>query len=216
VPEVGVEPTHPCGYGILSPARLPFRHSGIPRRQHQQRERSLANDKSHNAARLQSARSTTLVFVSDSGWAGESQRGGVLSRASAIPPLRHSRSTTTPAEFSKGPCCVLLESGVPPRSTIHESRTTASACPSGAAALGPGSPPLAAGRDSSAHDRAGTALGGAPRCPYEDASATPHRGPPARCPCAPEETPHRPRWADRRPPTRFSCWLAQCRGSSRV
>src|SRR5688572_29779776 len=23
VPEVGVEPTHPCGYGILSPARLP-------------------------------------------------------------------------------------------------------------------------------------------------------------------------------------------------
>ena len=23
MPEVGVEPTHPCGYGILSPARLP-------------------------------------------------------------------------------------------------------------------------------------------------------------------------------------------------
>lgn len=28
VPEVGVEPTHPCGRGILSPLRLPFRHSG--------------------------------------------------------------------------------------------------------------------------------------------------------------------------------------------
>ena len=28
VPEVGVEPTRPCGHGILSPARLPFRHSG--------------------------------------------------------------------------------------------------------------------------------------------------------------------------------------------
>ena len=30
VPEVGVEPTHGCPYWILSPARLPFRHSGIP------------------------------------------------------------------------------------------------------------------------------------------------------------------------------------------
>ncbi len=28
VPEVGVEPTNPCGRGILSPLRLPFRHSG--------------------------------------------------------------------------------------------------------------------------------------------------------------------------------------------
>ena len=28
VPEVGVEPTHPCGHRILNPARLPFRHSG--------------------------------------------------------------------------------------------------------------------------------------------------------------------------------------------
>ena len=28
VPEVGVEPTHGCPYWILSPARLPFRHSG--------------------------------------------------------------------------------------------------------------------------------------------------------------------------------------------
>ena len=28
VPEVGVEPTHTCVYWILSPARLPFRHSG--------------------------------------------------------------------------------------------------------------------------------------------------------------------------------------------
>ncbi len=28
LPEVGVEPTRPCGHWILSPARLPFRHSG--------------------------------------------------------------------------------------------------------------------------------------------------------------------------------------------
>src|SRR5438477_2312175 len=28
VPEEGVEPTHPCGQRILSPPRLPFRHSG--------------------------------------------------------------------------------------------------------------------------------------------------------------------------------------------
>ena len=28
VPEVGVEPTRPCGQRILSPSRLPFRHSG--------------------------------------------------------------------------------------------------------------------------------------------------------------------------------------------
>ena len=28
VPEVGVEPTRPCERGILSPLRLPFRHSG--------------------------------------------------------------------------------------------------------------------------------------------------------------------------------------------
>lgn len=28
VPEVGVEPTRPCGHRILNPARLPFRHSG--------------------------------------------------------------------------------------------------------------------------------------------------------------------------------------------
>src|SRR5262249_30919086 len=28
VPEVGLEPTQPCGHWILSPARLPFRHSG--------------------------------------------------------------------------------------------------------------------------------------------------------------------------------------------
>lgn len=30
VPEVGVEPTRPCGQRILSPPRLPFRHSGKP------------------------------------------------------------------------------------------------------------------------------------------------------------------------------------------
>src|SRR5690606_9631482 len=29
VPEVGVEPTRPCGHRILNPARLPFRHSGL-------------------------------------------------------------------------------------------------------------------------------------------------------------------------------------------
>ncbi len=28
VPEVGVEPTHPFRQRILSPSRLPFRHSG--------------------------------------------------------------------------------------------------------------------------------------------------------------------------------------------
>ena len=28
VPKVGLEPTHPCGYQILSLARLPFRHFG--------------------------------------------------------------------------------------------------------------------------------------------------------------------------------------------
>ncbi len=28
VPEEGVEPTRPCGQRILSPSRLPFRHSG--------------------------------------------------------------------------------------------------------------------------------------------------------------------------------------------
>jgi predicted alpha/beta-hydrolase family hydrolase len=31
VPEVGVEPTRPYGHRILSPARLPFRHSGMRR-----------------------------------------------------------------------------------------------------------------------------------------------------------------------------------------
>jgi hypothetical protein len=30
VPKVGLEPTRPCGHWILSPARLPFHHSGIP------------------------------------------------------------------------------------------------------------------------------------------------------------------------------------------
>ena len=29
VPEEGLEPTHCCQYWILSPARLPFRHSGL-------------------------------------------------------------------------------------------------------------------------------------------------------------------------------------------
>src|ERR1035437_6475191 len=29
MPEEGVEPTRPCGHWILSPARLPFRHSGV-------------------------------------------------------------------------------------------------------------------------------------------------------------------------------------------
>lgn len=29
VPEEGVEPTRPCGQRILSPPRLPFRHSGV-------------------------------------------------------------------------------------------------------------------------------------------------------------------------------------------
>ena len=28
VPGVGIEPTRPIGHGILSPARLPFRHPG--------------------------------------------------------------------------------------------------------------------------------------------------------------------------------------------
>ena len=28
VPEEGVEPSYPVGWGILSPLRLPFRHSG--------------------------------------------------------------------------------------------------------------------------------------------------------------------------------------------
>ena len=38
VPEEGVEPSRPCGHGILSPARLPFRHSGThaPRLKHRQ------------------------------------------------------------------------------------------------------------------------------------------------------------------------------------
>ena len=31
VPEVGVEPTRPEGHRILSPARLPFHHSGCIR-----------------------------------------------------------------------------------------------------------------------------------------------------------------------------------------
>jgi hypothetical protein len=29
VPEKGVEPSRPCGQRILSPPRLPFRHSGV-------------------------------------------------------------------------------------------------------------------------------------------------------------------------------------------
>lgn len=29
MPEEGLEPTHCCQYWILSPARLPFRHSGF-------------------------------------------------------------------------------------------------------------------------------------------------------------------------------------------
>ena len=29
VPEAGLEPALPCGKGILSPLRLPFRHSGV-------------------------------------------------------------------------------------------------------------------------------------------------------------------------------------------
>ena len=29
IPEVGLEPTRPCGQRILSPPRLPFRHSGL-------------------------------------------------------------------------------------------------------------------------------------------------------------------------------------------
>jgi hypothetical protein len=32
VPEVGLEPTLPEGNRILSPARLPFRHSGMRKR----------------------------------------------------------------------------------------------------------------------------------------------------------------------------------------
>ena len=28
MPEVGLEPTRPCGQRILNPSRLPFRHSG--------------------------------------------------------------------------------------------------------------------------------------------------------------------------------------------
>ena len=29
VPKEGLEPSHPCGYQILSLARLPFRHFGL-------------------------------------------------------------------------------------------------------------------------------------------------------------------------------------------
>ena len=29
VPKVGLEPTRACAHWILSPARLPFRHSGL-------------------------------------------------------------------------------------------------------------------------------------------------------------------------------------------
>lgn len=30
VPEAGLEPARPCGHRILSPVRLPLRHSGTP------------------------------------------------------------------------------------------------------------------------------------------------------------------------------------------
>ena len=41
IPEEGLEPTRPCGQRILSPSRLPFRHSG-----------SLARSKHHSGARV--------------------------------------------------------------------------------------------------------------------------------------------------------------------
>jgi hypothetical protein len=34
VPVAGLEPARPCGQGILSPLRLPFRHTGKPLRHH--------------------------------------------------------------------------------------------------------------------------------------------------------------------------------------
>ena len=34
IPEEGLEPTHPCGQRILSPPRLPFRHSGAGKSLH--------------------------------------------------------------------------------------------------------------------------------------------------------------------------------------
>ncbi len=40
VPEEGVEPTRPCGQRILSPPRLPFRHSGRGKTQHNTQSRS--------------------------------------------------------------------------------------------------------------------------------------------------------------------------------
>ena len=92
MPEVGVEPTRPCGHGILSPARLPFRHSGILKPRQQRSAWSVANGRPVNhreAARSPRGR-------------GGSPDVGVLSRASAIPPLRHAAATNGPRSVAKG------------------------------------------------------------------------------------------------------------------
>ena len=44
VPEEGVEPTRPCGQRILSPPRLPFRHSGRDEQKYHEQRLSANQD----------------------------------------------------------------------------------------------------------------------------------------------------------------------------
>ncbi len=48
VPEVGFEPTHPEGYRILSPTRLPFHHSGSDFMNNQSSVRGYYDNKPRN------------------------------------------------------------------------------------------------------------------------------------------------------------------------
>ena len=44
IPEEGLEPTRPCGQRILSPPRLPFRHSGTDEQKYHEQRHSANQD----------------------------------------------------------------------------------------------------------------------------------------------------------------------------
>jgi hypothetical protein len=82
VPEEGVEPSRPCGHGILSPARLPFRHSGT----------STAGPPRKSTKRGGHERDPRVVAVASSqGAGGGARRSGF--RVARLP-FRHSGTST--------------------------------------------------------------------------------------------------------------------------
>lgn len=90
MPEVGLEPTHPCGHWILSPARLPFRHSGAGAQPRGQRTRTAEGQRSEleeaNPVHRCAQREPTIIRR-----AGLSHEAAPPGRRTGHPPPRGSR-----------------------------------------------------------------------------------------------------------------------------